>query len=159
MRAARIRDARPADLDDVNAVIEAAVMHWDLPERVKRLSLPLLQYDRYDMDAYTVRVVEMPDGRLAGVAAWTEADPLDLPPGTRGLLLHGIYLLPALQRQGVGSLLFAEARKAAGRLGANGLLVKAQAGAEGFFVRQGMTKLPVVDPDRDYPRRYWLSFS
>ena len=159
MTGTETRDARPADLDEINAVIEAAVMHWELPERVRRLSLPMLQYDGYDMDGYTFRVMEAPDGRLAGVAAWTEADPLDVPRGAGGLLLHGIYILPQLQHRGLGSALFAAAKEAARESGASGLLVKAQAGAEGFFVRQGMMKLPVIDPDRDYPRRYWLSFS
>ncbi|GAB6039601.1 hypothetical protein [Endothiovibrio diazotrophicus] len=32
--------AGPADLEAINRVVEGAVMSWQLPERVKRLSLP-----------------------------------------------------------------------------------------------------------------------
>ncbi len=35
-----IRLAGHADLEAINRVIEVAVMTWDLPDRVKRLSLP-----------------------------------------------------------------------------------------------------------------------
>jgi len=40
--------------------------------------------------------------------------------------------------------------------GCDGVLVKAQADAEGFFGSQGLQKLPVLQPNRDYPHRYWL---
>jgi hypothetical protein len=37
----------------------------------------------------------------------------------------------------------------------DGLLVKAQSDAVDFFVARGLQRLPVVDPDRDYPHRFW----
>ena len=37
----RIRPVDETDLDALNRVIGAAVMTWALPERVKRLSLPV----------------------------------------------------------------------------------------------------------------------
>ena len=48
------------------------------------------------------------------------------------------------------------AATAARAQGCDGVLVKAQADAEGFFGSQGLQKLPVLQPDRDYPHRYWL---
>lgn len=35
-----LRPASPADLGEISALIERAVMTWRLPERVKRLALP-----------------------------------------------------------------------------------------------------------------------
>jgi hypothetical protein len=41
--------------------------------------------------------------------------------------------------------------------GMDGLLVKAQADASGFFAARGLQRLAVDDPARDYPYRYWLA--
>ena len=51
-----LRPACGSDLDAVNGVIEAAVMGWHLPERVKRLSLPSYRYTRTDIDHMQVVV-------------------------------------------------------------------------------------------------------
>jgi GNAT superfamily N-acetyltransferase len=96
---------------------------------------------------------------IVGVAAWEEADARDLPAGQRGLLLHGIYVDPARQQQGVGSRLLAAALLAARDGGFDGLLVKAQAEANGFFAARGMRRLAVENPERDYPHRYWQACS
>jgi hypothetical protein len=37
--------------------------------------------------------------------------------------------------------------------------VKAQADAEGFFEAQGLQTLPVLQPDQEYPHRYWLDLT
>jgi GNAT superfamily N-acetyltransferase len=73
--------------------------------------------------------------------------------------LHGIYVDPAWQQRGVGSRLLAAAGTAAQEKGFDGLLVKAQAEAEGFFEKQGLQKLPLLRPDRDYAHRYWLDLA
>ncbi len=39
--------------------------------------------------------------------------------------------------------------------GFDGLLVKAQADANGFFAARGLSRLPAEKPERDYPHRYW----
>jgi GNAT superfamily N-acetyltransferase len=89
------------------------------------------------------------------VAAWESADSSDAPPGARALLLHGLYVRPARHRQGIGSRLLAAAEQAAEHGGYDGILVKAQPGAEGFFAARGLQRLPVLDPARDYPHRFW----
>ena len=69
---------RPATLDDlpaINRVIEAAVMTWDLPERVKRLSLPSYRYDAFDFDHLQMVVAEDATGQPVGLASWEAADP------------------------------------------------------------------------------------
>lgn len=156
-RDVRLRPAQAGDLDALNAVIERAVMTWQLAERVKRLSLPCYRYHAHDLEHLQIVVAEDAGGTIVGVAAWEDANSRDVPGGGRALLLHGLYVEPARQRAGLGSaLLDAAATDTQGR-GYDGLLVKAQADASGFFAARGMRRLPVRDPARDYPHRYWLA--
>lgn len=141
-------------LDDINALIEAAIMTWDLPERVKRLTLPSYRYSEQDM-LHLEMVIARVDLTIAGVAAWEEADSNDTPDSKTGLLLHGIYVDPGLHKTGIGTRLFQAAEEAMQEKGLDGLLVKAQSGAEAFFEKQGMSRLPVDDPSRHYANRYW----
>ena len=155
LKLASLRWATPADLEALNAVIEAAVMTWDLPERVKRLSLPSYRYAPHDLDHLQIMVAEAPDSGIVGVAAWEPADSGDTPAGSRALLLHGIYVMPERQGAGTGTRLVDAAVAAAGEQGFDGLLVKAQAGANRFFRSLGFEQLPVENPERDYPHRFW----
>ena len=150
---------RPGTIDDLegcNVVIEAAVSTWPLPERVKRLSLPLYRYDEQDLEHLELRVAEEPGRGIVGLATWEPADPEDVPRGKQGLLLHGIYVVPDRQRSGIGACLIAAVADAARVSGFDGVLVKAQPSAEGFFAASGLKPLPVVDADRDYAHRFWL---
>ncbi|MFU8838973.1 MAG: GNAT family N-acetyltransferase [Thiohalomonadaceae bacterium] len=147
--------ARAADIPEINQLISAAVMQWSLPERVKRLSLPSYYYHAHDLEHLQLVVLQGEDERIVGVAAWEAASPADLPADKRGLLLHGIYVLPERQRQGIGSALLSTALAACQATGMDGLLVKAQTDARAFFTAQGMQQLPVSNPQRDYPHRYW----
>lgn len=155
--AVRVRVATVADLPAVNAIVERAVMTWKLPERVKRLGLPSYRYHAHDFVHMHLVVAEDAHGAVLGVAAWDAPDPRDAPAGQRGLLLHGLYVDPQRQHVGIGSLLLDAAAEAARAGGFDGVLVRAQADAAGFFAARGMQRLPVDDPARDYPHRYWLA--
>jgi len=149
-----IRPADITELDAINHVIELAVMSWPLPERVKRLSLPSYRYDAMDFKALEV-VVALHDRDIVGVAAWETADPKETPVEGPALLLHGIYVDPAHYRRGIGRLLFRQAERAVHAHGHEGLLVKAQASADGFFLSLGMHRLNPEDPERHYANRFW----
>ena len=138
MTAITVRRAVSADLDAINRVIERAIMGWRLAERVKRLSLPLYRYDQHDFDALELHVA------LA-----------DLPAGRTGLLLHGLYVDPEAQHQGIGSRLLNAAEEAARRQGLDGVLIKAQRDAEPFFLAAGWQRLAVDETGRHYPHRLW----
>ena len=150
-----LRQATTAELPAINATIEAAVMSWQLPERVKRLSLSSYHYDLVDLQHLTVMLLEQ-DGRVIAVAAWEPADVADTPEQQGGLLLHGLYVHPDYHQQGIGKQLLHLARQAAGKGNYAGLLVKAQHDAEAFFMACGLQKLPVLDSTRHYEHRYWL---
>lgn len=151
----RIRPAESADLDAINRVIELALMTWTLPERVKRLSLPVYRYTCQDLRHLDMMVAEDRRRQVLGLAAWEEAGPRDTPAGCRALLLHGIYVDPAYHRQGIGRRLFAAAEAAVARQGCDGLLVRAQRDATAFFVAQGMCRLSVDEQARQYANRLW----
>jgi predicted N-acetyltransferase YhbS len=155
MAAVSLRQAEEADLAALNAVIERAVMTWNLPERVKRLSLSTYRYQPHDLEHLHLVVAEDAGQAIIGVAAWESANARDLPADKRGLLLHGLYIDPAQARRGVGGRLLEAALDAAREQGCDGLLVKAQSDAAGFFAARGMQPLPVVDIARDYPYRFW----
>ena len=150
-----LRPGTRGDLAGVNAVVEAAVMGWDLPERVKRLSMDSYRYHDHDLDHVALLVAEA-DGAVVGVAATEDADPADCPEGKRALLLHGLYVLPGHQGQGLGRRLLAAVAEEARGQGYAGVLVKANKDAQGFFAARGLGAVPVQDPGRDYPYRFWL---
>ncbi|HSJ49343.1 MAG TPA: GNAT family N-acetyltransferase [Gammaproteobacteria bacterium] len=151
----QLRQATSGDLPAINRVIDAAVMGWKLPERVKRLALPSYRYDALDLDHLEIHVVEDGAGEITGVVACEPANPADIPTGMTGLLLHGLYVHPRRQRQGLGRRLLQVAEERARHGGYDGLLVKAQPDARGFFEARGMIRLDSRDPSRDYQYRYW----
>ncbi|MEW6120382.1 MAG: GNAT family N-acetyltransferase [Pseudomonadota bacterium] len=154
-----VRRACAHDLDSLNGVVERAFMTWNLPERVKRLSLPSYRYHAHDLAHMRIVVAEDAHRTIVGVAAWDDAASHDLPAGCSGLLLHGLYVDPGHGRRGTGTQLLNAALDAVRHEGRDGLLVKAQADANGFFAARGMQRLPLTDPARDYPHRFWRAVS
>jgi GNAT superfamily N-acetyltransferase len=130
-------------------------MTWDLPERVKRLSLSSYRYSELDLKHLHMMVAEDASHTLIGVAAWEAAENKDLPAGKTALLLHGLYVLPQHHHRGIGGRLFQAALSAVKEKRLHGLLVKAQEDASGFFAAQGMIKLEADDPARHYAHRYY----
>ena len=151
----RLRLAVEPDLLAINTVIEAAVMSWQLPERVKRLSLPSYRYDAADLLSLVIWVAEDEAGSTVGLAGCEPADPADTPERCAGLLLHGLYVLPTCHGQGLGRRLLQYTEQYAVRQGYVGVLVKAQTAAVGFFSKQGYEPLPVEDSVRHYSHRLW----
>ena len=154
---AHIRPATGNDLTAINAVVEAGVMGWDLPERVKRLSLDSYRYRAEDLDHLDLFVAENDEREIIGLAALETADEKDLPQGKRGLLLHGLYVDPRYRSRGVGRQLLDHAIDLARNRNSDGVLVKAQADANGFFAALSGEALAVENPGRDYPHRWGFS--
>lgn len=150
-----IRPAVKSDLGEINRVIESAIMTWNLPDRVKRLSLSSYRYTTFDFQHLDMVVAEDASHNIVGVAAWEEADARDTCSGQAAILLHGIYVQPSCQHHGIGKRLFQVAGQASRVNHYHGLLVKAQIDAEGFFQAMGMKSLPVENEQRDYARRLW----
>lgn len=153
------RQGTRSDLEAINRLIGRAIDTWKLSARVKRLSLPSYQYDAIDLDHLEVTLIEEAAGQantLLAVATRESADPADLPAGKSGLLLHGLYVTPEAWGRGLGTRLLRDCAYAAQQQGVHGVLVKATRDSEGYFASRGLHLLPVCDPHRDFPRRYWL---
>ena len=150
-----IRPAHSADLEAINAVIEACVMGWNLPPRVKRLALGSYLYSPPDLGFMELLLAVSPGGEIAGIAALEPADAGELPEDRNGLLLHGLYVRPELQGHGIGTLLVVQALDKVRIQGLRGLLVKAQNDATGFFHACGFQRLPASDSPADYANRWW----
>jgi GNAT superfamily N-acetyltransferase len=148
---AAIADARASDLPEINRIISRAVMGWPLPQRVKRLALPMLQYDAIDFEHYAGLVCTRET--VIGCGLWLN-EPLSFGSQYCGGLLHGLYVDPVAQGQGVGRKLLQEVFLRAANAGLDGIVVKAERVSQGFFERSGMELLPQLTPG-DYPYRYW----
>ena len=150
----KLRAASREDLQDINAVIETAIMNWDLPERIKRLALPVYRYTPIDFEHLEIIVAELDTDGIVGVATCEIAD-ADEVPGKTALLLHGLYVRPEFQHQGIGTQLFLAIEAGVADHGCDGLLVKAQTDAVGFFESHGMQQLASINPESDYAHRFW----
>ena len=62
---------------------------------------------------------------------------------------------PQQQHHGIGKRLLQAAEQTAVNKHYDGVLVKAQSSAAGFFLAQGMQPLEVENEKRDYTHRYW----
>lgn len=149
-----LRAARAQDLEGINRVIAAAMDCWRISDRVKRISLPLYQYQAEDMDFLQIFVAENAEAELLGVAALEEGDSMDEPSDPGLISLHGIYVDPAFHGRSVGASLLGQVERIAFLQGYRVMTVKAKADSTGFFTGQGYEKLPVRDPHRDYPYRF-----
>jgi N-acetylglutamate synthase-like GNAT family acetyltransferase len=149
-----VRTAQRRDLERINRVIARAIDSWRITERVKRICLPLYQYQADDLDFFQVFVAENQHGDLLGVAATEDGESADGRAGPAVINLHGIYVDPTYHGRGAGSCLMQKVEQIASIQGYSALLVKAKADATGFFARLNFDKLPIRDPDRDYPYRY-----
>ena len=143
------------ELAGINRVIEAAIMTWDLPERVKRLALPSYRYSDIDGQVLEFVVARDPQSRILGVASWEPAKENDSPHGQQASLMHGLFVDSACHRQGIGRALVDALLAQTAAAGSDGLLVKAQRDALDFFSACGFLPLPVHDKSRQYPHRLW----
>ncbi len=147
MSEVRTRSLGKSDLKVINDVITTAVLAWPLPDRMKRLSLPLLRYDEVDLyhfevvGAYALGSTVRPRD-LFGVAIWDQET------------LHGLYVRPEAQGNGVGRALLDEVAARARMAGVARLLVKAERVSAGYFRRQGLTP---AGSDTPYPYAFYLN--
>lgn len=151
-----LRSATSADLMFINGIVEAAVMTWSLPERVKRLSMPSYRYDQATFEAVEMQLAVDGDGDIVGLAACCEPAESQALSDRKALLLHGIFVDATNHREGIGRELVQAVRERAKAGGYDGVLVNAQPDALAFFAALGFEQLPVVDEELDYKLRYWV---
>lgn len=148
-----IREAGVADLEPINAILEAAISAWGLPERVLRLSLPSLRYDATDLRTMRARLLT-DHGAPVGFSCTEPAEPGDDTAGRRSLMLHGLYVLPRRQRSGIGTRLLADALALAQADGYTHLETRAWRESNAFFTAHGFVPVEPGESSR-WPRPLW----
>ncbi len=148
-----INDAN--SLTAINRVVETAVGAWPLPERVRRLALPVLCYSDIDGLEFEFLGFEAA-GAVVGVAAWEVTVTSRGPQGEPGALLHGLYVHPQWQRQGVGQTLQREMGSRAAAAGAQGILLRAERVSVSYFERCGFQRVTAKPRgEAGYPYLFW----
>ena len=151
MNTLHLKTASPNDLENINAIVVAAIQTWQLVPRLARLVAVTHQYESSDFLTMNFYFLCLPDLTEVGIMA------LEPQPDDHNLLLHGLYILPDYQNQGLGRQALNLAKEHVVSGGFRGLLVKAHASARNFFAQQTLTLLPIKNPERDYPHRYFWS--
>ncbi len=143
------------ELDTVNDIVAASIETWGLPTRVERLALPSLLYSEADLEHMSFLLLDQPEGAGIAVAAWEAAATHDTPGNSRGLLLHGLYVVPTWQHQGIGAGLLELVGHWASARGYDGLLVRAWRESERFFRARGFRTLEADANRTVHPVRLW----
>lgn len=144
-------------LNDVNRVVEQAVMAWSTSDRVRRLSLPLLRYSEMDLRHMKFLLLDDSAGEAVATAAWEETEADGAERGARCLQLHGLYVLPQWQRQGLGSSLLDFASLYAVSHDIDTIAVRAWREAQPFFHEHGFEPIGTQQSLNGYSELLWRS--
>lgn len=150
-----LQEISASDLETANAIVTAAIETWDMPPRLRRLVAGTHQYEAGDFQTMRLFLLQMETGETAGLLAVEDYPGAEADCSGRVLLLHGLYVHPDHQRQGIGRAAVAAAKQLASENGFAGILIKAHASANAFFESLGLSRLPVRDETADYPHRFW----
>ena len=151
-----LKSALAEELVSANLVISSAVRAWELPERLKRLSLPLLHYTEADLADYEILLC-CDNDRVVAMAAWDNSNIYRGPGRIPCALLHGLYVCFDHQGCGLGQRLQTAVSHRAAKHGFRGLLVKSQRVSTGYFAHQDYQH--TTDFDDDYPYLFWKPFT
>ncbi len=143
---ATYRQAKTSDLGAINRLIEMSVLNWALPKRLKRLAVPVMQYDEVDFDHLDLFVC-VRGTEILGVSALD----LDYAP-SRGLL-HGLFVLPIIQGHGIGKQLMQMGFDWAAANQLNTVVMRAERVSISYFQRWGFEQLTDLGPN-GYPYQF-----
>ena len=156
----RFANAKAADLDTINALITTAIGTWPVSERLKRLAALPLRYNWADFQDFEMVLCYKAAAEI-GVAVWQPDAPIQVSDSNQAILLHGLYVAPDAQGQGVGRGLLEELAKRALMRKQDTLYVRAERFAVGFFRRVGGRQLAAHEGpeagEQAYPHRFLMS--
>ena len=152
--------AEPADLDKVNELIVAAIGVWPISGRLSRLAASPLSYDAVDFQDFEMVLCYKAAAEI-GVAIWQPDASIQGDDYNQAALLHGLYVAPSAQGQGIGRALVKEIAQRASRCQRDTLYVRAERFAVEFFRRVGCRQLsshegPEAGPQA-YPHRFVMT--
>ena len=150
------------ELDAARSIISDAIEAWPTPARLKRNVIPVLAYDRSDLDDYEILLVR-DAGEPVAITAWQRQAIKGIPGLPRSSLLHGLYIARPCQKRGIGTALLVAVARRAMMAGHEGLLVKAERFAINYFEQCGFRRLQELDcldglstkSGGRYPHQFW----
>ena len=152
--------AESADLAKVNALIVAAVGGWPTSARLSRLAAISLSYGALDFEDFEMVLCYKAAAEI-GVAVWQPDALIRLQNGDQVAWLHGLYVAPSAQGQGIGRELLREIARRASLRHRYSLYVRAERFATGFFERLGGRRLSSQEgPEggaQAYPHRFVIA--
>ena len=152
--------AQPSDLNTVNGLILDAIGVWPISARLSRLVALPLRYDAVDFQDFEM-VLCYKAAAESGVAIWQPDASIQGDDYNQAALLHGLYVAPSAQDQGIGRALVKEIAQRASRCQRDTLYVRAERFAVEFFRRVGCRQLsshegPEAGPQA-YPHRFVMT--
>ncbi len=150
-------EASASDLHTVNRVIHESLASWGLPDRVRRLATPSLTYNETDLQHMTIILLTNAGLTGVAVAAWEDASTTETPANARGVLVHGLYVIPQYQQRGLGTRLIDLVANRLADRNVDGMAVRAWRDSLEFFLSRGFVALDPEAAADTYPRRLWRS--
>ena len=152
--------AESVDLDKINALIVAAISAWPISARLSRLAALPLSYDAVDFQDFEMVLCYKAAAEI-GVAVWQPDASIQGDNYNQAALLHGLYVAPTAQGQGIGRALVKEIAQRASRCQRDILYVRAERFAVEFFRRVGGRQLsshegPEAGPQA-FPHRFVMT--
>jgi len=134
-----ILQAASRNVEQINAVIEAAKRSWNYDEGYLDAAIPLLRIDEEYLSRRACFEAHL-NRRIVGFAAVEKRDPVLA-------VLEHLWVLPTLQRCGIGRTLFAKCSDAVRQEGCRVMQIVSDPPAEGFYRKLG-AKLIGESPSR-----------
>ncbi|MDJ0882376.1 MAG: GNAT family N-acetyltransferase [Gammaproteobacteria bacterium] len=140
--------AQETDLFKINAIVRSSLWGWQLPERVKKLSLSSYLYDEADLNDLSIYLMKS-DNEVLGVLV-LEIPMMSCQKDRQDLSIHGLYIVPEHQRKGLGLKMLDFALNQAMDLGLSGMTVKSQKDATSFYLKAGFRLMRSYPKTREY---------
>ena len=148
-------DATASDLHTVNRVISESLVTWGIPDRVRRLATPSLSYNETDLQHMSIILLTNAEMKGVAVAAWEDASRTEIPANARGVLVHGLYVVPQYQHRGLGTRLIELVAKRLADRNIDGMAVRAWRDSLAFFLSRGFAPIERETGTDTHPRRIW----
>src|SRR5437879_51284 len=121
--------AASRNVEQINAVIEAAKRSWNYDQGYLEAAIPLLRIDEEYLGRCACFEARL-DRRIVGFGAVEKRDAVVA-------VLEHLWVLPSVQRRGIGRTLFVKCSEAARQEGCRVMQIVSDAPAEGFYRKLG----------------------
>jgi predicted N-acetyltransferase YhbS len=125
----QILHAASRNVEQINAVIEAAKRSWNYDEGYLEAAIPLLKIDEEYLGHRACFEARL-DQRIVGFAAVEKRDPVVA-------VLEHLWVFPSVQGRGIGRTLFATCSGVARQEGCRAMQIVSDPPAEGFYRKLG----------------------